>query len=506
MGVRPLAPSFVFLKDQYHHHNHTHRDMGLTTIMEKPHAVCIPYPAQGHINPMMLLAKLLHFKGFHISFVNTHYNHNRLLRARGPSSLDGLPDFRFYSIPDGLPPSEAEATQSIPALCESVPKHSLEPFCELVGRLSSKEEVPPVSCIVSDGCMSFTLEVAERFGLPEVLFWTPSACGVLAYTHFRDLVRKGYTPLKDMSDVTNGYLETRLDWIRGMNKDIKLRDFPSFIRTTDINDTEFNYLMKESEALPKGSAIVINTFDALEQDSVKPLIDMNPRTFTIGPLHLMQQHVHDDRLNHIRSNLWKEDMCCITWLDTKDPDSVVYVNFGSITIMTKEQLIEFGWGLANSKKDFLWITRPDIVGGDEAMMPPEFVDEIKGRGMVTSWCPQEQVMKHPAIGGFLTHCGWNSTIESISSGIPVICWPFFAEQQTNCRYCCVEWGIGMEIDTDVKREDVEAQVKEMMDGKKGKMMKNKAFEWKKKAEEAVAIVGSSYINFDKLITDVLLRK
>ncbi|XP_052621253.1 UDP-glycosyltransferase 85A8-like isoform X2 [Lactuca sativa] len=166
--------------------------------MEKPHAICIPYPAQGHINPMMKLAKLLHFKGFHISFVNTHYNHKRLLRSRGSSSLDGLPDFRFYSIPDGLPPSDVEATQSIPALCESVPKQSFEPFCELISRLKGGEEsdVPPPTCIISDGCMSFTLKAAQKFGLPEVLFWTPSACGVLAYTHHHDLVERGYTPLK----------------------------------------------------------------------------------------------------------------------------------------------------------------------------------------------------------------------------------------------------------------------------------------------------------------------
>ncbi|CAH1434385.1 unnamed protein product [Lactuca virosa] len=474
--------------------------MGTIGAMEKPHAICIPYPAQGHINPMMKLAKLLHFKGFHISFVNTHYNHKRLLRSRGPSSLDGLPDFRFHSIPDGLPPSDAEATQSIPDLCESVPKHSLEPFCELITKLNC---VLPVSCIISDGCMSFTLEAAKRFGLPEVLFWTTSACGLLAYTHYREFVRKEYTPLKDMSYVTNGYLETTLDWVPGM-KNIKLRDFPSFIRTTDINDIMLNYLMTEAETLPRGSAVVLNTFDALEQDSVNPILAMNPRTFTIGPLHLMQEHVHDERLKQIGSNLWKEDVSCINWLDTKDPGSVVFVNFGSITVMTKEQLTEFGWGLANSKKDFLWVTRPDIVGGNEAMMPPEFVDETKERAMMTSWCPQEQVLKHPAIGGFLTHSGWNSTIESISSGVPVICWPFFAEQQTNCRYSCVEWGIGMEIDTDVKREEVEAQVREMMDGKKGKMMKSKASEWKKKAEEAVAIGGSSYLNFDKLVSEVLL--
>ncbi|PWA78412.1 UDP-glycosyltransferase 85A8 [Artemisia annua] len=308
-----------------------------------------------------------------------------------------------------------------------------------------------------------------------------------------------------MSDMTNGYLDTSLDWITGMDN-IRLRDLPSFIRTTDINDVMLNYLIHETAAIPRGSAVIINTFDDLEQESVKPIIAMNPRTFTIGPLHMMQQYVDDDRLKHIGSNLWKEDVSCISWLDTKDPGSVVYVNFGSITVMTKEQLIEFGWGLANSQKDFLWITRPDIVGGDEAMMPPEFVLETKGRGMVTSWCPQEEVMKHPAIGGFLTHCGWNSTIESISNGVPMTCWPFFAEQQTNCRYLCIEWGIGMEIDTNVKREEVEAQVREMMDGAKGKKMRSKALEWKKKAEEAVAIGGSSYLNFEKLVSDVLLRK
>ncbi|MFS7985654.1 putative 7-deoxyloganetin glucosyltransferase [Helianthus anomalus] len=188
--------------------------MGSIAETQKPHAICIPYPAQGHINPMMKLAKLLYCRGFHISFVNNHYNHKRLLRSRGPSSLEGLPDFRFYSIPDGLPPSDAEATQSIPALCESVPKHSLEPFCELITRLNGSEDsgVPPVSCIISDGCMSFTLQAADRFGLPEVLFWTPSTCGVLAYSHYRDLVEKGYVPLKESISTLSGHIPDQTEY------------------------------------------------------------------------------------------------------------------------------------------------------------------------------------------------------------------------------------------------------------------------------------------------------
>ncbi|GMP45946.1 hypothetical protein CsSME_00014280 [Camellia sinensis var. sinensis] len=99
--------------------------------------------------------------------------------------------------------------------------------------------------------------------------------------------------------------------------------------------------------------------------------------------------------------------------------------------MTAQQLIEFAWGLANSSHTFLWIIRPDRIVGELAILLPDFVSETKERSLL-SWCPQEQVLNHPSVGGFLTHCGWNSTLESICSGIPMLCWPFFADQQTNC--------------------------------------------------------------------------
>nr|QEA68977.1 UGT85A49 [Panax ginseng] len=483
--------------------------MGSTPqISTKPHAVCIPYPAQGHVNPMLKLAKLLHYKGFHISFVNTEYNHTRLLRSRGPTALDGLADFRFYTIPDGLPPSDADATQDIPSLCKSTQETCLEPFCKLITKLNtaSGSHAPPVTCIVSDGVMSFTLKAAEQFGIPEVLFWTTSACGLLGYLNYRQLVERGYTPLKDMSYVANGYLETKLDWVQGMKKDIKLRDIPSFIRTTDPNDFMVKYLGGESEAIAKASVLILNTFDALEQDAVDAIKAVQHQIYTIGPLMLHQIPNNNHALKSIGSNLWKEEPTCIDWLNKKEPNSVVYVNFGSITVMNSQQLTEFAFGLANSKKHFLWIIRPDLVAGESAMLPPEFVAETEERGMLASWCPQEEILKHPTVGGFLTHSGWNSTVESISGGVPVICWPFFAEQQTNCRYSCVEWGIGMEIDNDVKRDEVEGLVRELMDGEKGKEMKRNVVEWKRKAEVAVGVGGSSFVNLDKLVAEVLLGK
>jgi len=182
----------------------------------------------------------------------------------------------------------------------------------------------------------------------------------------------------------------------------------------------------------------------------------------------------------------------------------VYVNFGSVTVMSPTQLAEFTWGLANSGQTFLWVIRPDLVVSDTAILPLEFSAMTRERSLLASWCPQVQVLRHQAIGGFLTHNGWNSTIESIMAGVPMVCWPFFAEQQMNCRYSCQEWGIGMEIDGDVKRDEVERQVRELMEGERGKEMKRKAMEWKEMAREATRPSGSSCLNLDEVIDKVLL--
>ncbi|GMP45948.1 hypothetical protein CsSME_00014282 [Camellia sinensis var. sinensis] len=142
-----------------------------------PHVVCIPYPARGHINPMLKLAKLLHHMGFHITFINTKFNHRRLIKSQGPHShsLSGTASFRFKTIPVGLPPSEASATQDIPALCHSILHNFIDPVRILLAKLNhdaaASSDVPPVTCIVSDGTMSFTQKVAEEWAY--LLFCSP---------------------------------------------------------------------------------------------------------------------------------------------------------------------------------------------------------------------------------------------------------------------------------------------------------------------------------------------
>jgi hypothetical protein len=172
--------------------------------------------------------------------------------------------------------------------------------------------------------------------------------------------------------------------------------------------------------------------------------------------------------------------------------------------MSNEQLLEFAWGLANTGYAFLWNVRPDLVKGDEATLPPEFSAETEGRSMMSTWCPQAKVLEHEAVGVFLTHSGWNSTLESISGGVPMVCWPFFAEQQTNCRYKCTEWGIGMEIGDEVRRAQVEVMIREAMEGEKGREMRRRVMELRDSAVASARRDGRSIRNVDRLINEVLL--
>ncbi|WOH11884.1 hypothetical protein DCAR_0831380 [Daucus carota subsp. sativus] len=470
---------------------------------KQAHVVCIPTPVQSHMKAMLKMAKLLHSKGCFVTFVNTEFNHRRLLKAGALQSLERLPGFRFETIPDGLPPSDPDATQDIPALCHGIIENNmLPPLQTLLSKLNAG--IHPVTSILSDGFMPFTADAAHSLGIPIVLLWTIAACAFMAFYQFKNLLDRGLVPLKDESCLTNGYLETIVDWIPGM-PEIRLRDLPSHIRIFEADDFMYKFFMECTQRAKNATAIVIHTFDDLEQELVNVLSSMFPKVYTIGPQQMLLNQIPLDQKEGLQSigyNLWEEEKTCLQWLDSKEADSVVYVNFGSITVLSAEQLKEFGWGLANSNFCFLWIIRPDLIVGESTnsnTLGVEFMDAIKGRGFIASWCPQEDVLNHASVGGFLTHGGWNSIIESISAGVPMLCWPFFADQQINCKFLRDIWECGLEIPNDVRRDDVEKLVRQLMDGIEGKRMRNKAIKLKEMAEQACAPNGSSSLNLDKLV-------
>ncbi|KAM7478986.1 hypothetical protein LguiA_027199 [Lonicera macranthoides] len=143
-----------------------------------------------------------------------------------------------------------------------------------------------------------------------------------------------------------------------------------------------DFIAGELHKVLRASAIIFDTFDALERDVLDALSSMYLQIYAIDPPHLFQ--IPQNISNSVRSNLWKEEPQCHEWLNSQHPYSVIYVNFGSITVLTPQQLVEFAWGLANSKKNFLWIIRPDLVWA---------------RSFITGWCPQEQVLNHPSVSG-----------------------------------------------------------------------------------------------------------
>ncbi|KAI8540042.1 hypothetical protein RHMOL_Rhmol09G0230600 [Rhododendron molle] len=201
------------------------------------------------------------------------------------------------------------------------------------------------------------------------------------------------------------------------------------------------------------------------------------------------------------NNLKKEDMGCIVWLDAQPLRSVIYVSFGSIMVMSNDQIMELWHGLKNSGKRFLWAL-PNVADKEwKNQIPPELLEDSSQKGYVVAWAPQGDVLDHKAVGGFLTHCGWNSTLESIVAGVPMICWPCFGDQQCISRLIAKIWKIGLDMKDTCDRVIIEKMIKELMDIRREEFTQS-ADQIAKLAKNAVSKGGSSYINLDRLIEDI----
>ncbi|XWS67158.1 hypothetical protein CRYUN_Cryun05aG0263100 [Craigia yunnanensis] len=218
----------------------------------------------------------------------------------------------------------------------------------------------------------------------------------------------------------------------------------------------------------RASALILNTFDELERPMLSKLSSFFSKIYTIGPLHgLSNVRIKDDSspLASTKSIKWKEDKGCITWLDSQSSKSVVFVSFGSIVSFTHDQMLEFWHGFVNSGKPFLWVIRPNsIIGEDDpGKILMDLEERTKGKGLIVSWTPQEEVLAHPAVGGFLTHSGWNSTLESIYARVPMICWPAISDQQVNSRCVSDVWRVGLDMKDSCERSVVEKMVRDLIE-------------------------------------------
>ena len=201
------------------------------------------------------------------------------------------------------------------------------------------------------------------------------------------------------------------------------------------------------------------------------------------------------------SSLLEEDTICLAWLDKQSYKLVIYVSWGSVAFMDIKELTEMAWGLANSHQPFLWVVRPGSVHGAEwiEVLPEEFKENIGERGYIVKWAPQTKVLAHDAVGGFLSHCGWTSTLESICEGIPMICQPCFGDQKVNARYISQVWKVGLELEGGLKRDEIERAIKKLIVDEEGEIMRENAKKLKENVELCIKEGGSSYNSMNRLV-------
>ncbi|WCJ25611.1 UDP-Glycosyltransferase superfamily protein [Euphorbia peplus] len=456
--------------------------------MRRPNILVIAYPAQGHVLPMMELSQCLVNHGFKITFVNTEYNHDRVLNSL--LEKDYIGDYiNLVSIPDGM--ECMEERNNLGKLTDSLFNYVPGKLEELIQKINESED-EKVSCVIADGNNGWALEVASKMNIPCAVFW-PASAALLAFLLFQvpSLIHDGIVdnngaPLKHQT----------IQMGRGM---------PS-MKTENlvwrcIGDEITNRII--FDAIKKNNNMVINLAEWIICNSA---YDLEPGAFTsapkllpIGPLLANTRH------GHPAGCFWKEDAECLKWLDQHPPNSVIYVAFGSFTIFDKTQFQELALGLELTGKPFLWVVRPGITT-ETNVYPEGFEERVANQGIMVEWAPQQKVLSHPSVGCFMSHCGWNSTMEGVANGVPFLCWPYFADQFLDETYICDVWKVGMNFNPDesgiIRGEEIKNKVEKVLSDEK---MRERAEELKEIAMISVAEYGHSnkiFSNFIQWLNDI----
>ncbi|CAA7040243.1 unnamed protein product [Microthlaspi erraticum] len=428
-----------------------------------PHVAMLPIPGMGHLIPLVELAKrIVYHHGFAVTLV---------VPGEGPPSksqrnvLDSLPS-SISSV--FLPPADLTDLPSCIATRISLTVTRSNPELRKVFDSFAAEDRLPTALVV-DLLGTDAFDVAVEFHVSPFIFY-PSTANVLSF--FLHLPKLDETVSCEFRDLTEPVKLPGCVPLHGKD----LID-PTQDRKTD----GYKWLLHNTKRYKEAKGILVNTFFELEPNAIKALQEPEPGldkppVYPIGPLINVGKREGDDQM---------EESECLKWLDNQPLGSVLYVSFGSGGTLSSEQLNELALGLVDSKERFLWVIRSPSGAADSSyfdshsqtnpltFLPQEFLEGTKGRGFVIpSWGPQAQILAHPSTGGFLTHCGWNSTMESIVNGVPLIAWPLYAEQKMNAVLLAEDIHVALRAragdDGVVRREEVARVVNGLMEGEKGK--------------------------------------
>ncbi|KAL9665460.1 hypothetical protein QQ045_020880 [Rhodiola kirilowii] len=459
--------------------------------------VLYPGPGNGHVISMVELGKLILLRSTKLNnsiiiLLTTGMLDSPSLSAYILRISNSNPSIIFLRLPH-TPPTTTPMSK-VAVIFDFIQRN----IVNVRSALSSISNTSKIRAFVMDYFCASTYEVANSFNLQTYYFFTSGAAVLGLYLYFPKIHQLGFD--RSFRELKTTFLE-----FPGMPK-ISASDVPQPL--LDLNDPAYAYSIFCCEQLAKANGILVNTFEGFEPDAEKSLADgayvpdsITPPIYYIGPLIA-------DPSGQISGAVDDATRRVFSWLDQQPKQSVVFLCFGSYGVFDADQLKEIATGLENSSVRFLWVVKnPNKSAVDfdfDPLFPDGFLNRTENRGLVVkSWAPQVDILNHAEIGGFVTHCGWNSVLEAVVASVPMVAWPIYAEQFVNRAMMVesMEMAIGIEEDENrfVSASEVERKVKELMESEKGRVLRQRSLEIKKMSFEALSDSGPSTAALMKLL-------
>lgn len=475
--------------------------------------VLIPLMSPGHIIPMIDMAKVLARHGATATIITTAKNAVRFNAGIDRVAASGLP-IRLLQVP--FPSEEV----GLPRGCESVdnlPSYDLvRNFFNAIDMLQQPiekmiEELikPSPCCIICDKNIPWAAQTARRFRIPWISF-DGMSCFTRLCTHNLQMTRI-YEGIPEGQPFMVPNMPDKIEFTRAQ--------LPGAFNpgsTAELKDIRDRVRAAEIEAY----GVVVNSFEEMEPRYVDEFRKVKGgKVWCIGPLSMNNKENLDKTQRGSEAGSFDEDLC-LKWLDSREPGSVVYACLGSLGRLAPQQFTELALGLEESNHPFILVVKGEKKEEIERWMAEDgFEERTKGRGLlIKGWAPQVLILSHPAIGGFLTHCGWNSTLEAVCAGVPMITWPLFAEQFFNEKLVVQILDIAASIGAkavrhlgeeeksgvSVRRREIHQAISRVMDGEiDGKEKRKRSKQVGEMAKMAVERGGSSDLNMELLIQDIM---
>ncbi|PIA37060.1 hypothetical protein AQUCO_03100072v1 [Aquilegia coerulea] len=447
----------------------------------QPHVAAIAFPFGSHATQLLNITREFAIAAPEVtfSFFSTAKSNQSLFGSSCSSACPEFDNIKVYDVDDGIPENHVfsgHPLEEIELFIKATPNNFKKAIEKAVSDTNKK-----ISCLTNDAFLWMVGNIAEELGVPWIPVWAPGASSLSSH-FYTNLIRES----------TKGGNEP-ISFIPGMDT-VRYCDLPEEIRRYSSQSLFCQMLDMAGEMMPRATAIAINSFEELECPIIKDLKSKIKICLAVGPLTVVSPSLSDSEDPH----------GCLSWLDDKSIASVAYISFGTKATPPLQELVALADGLEASEVPFLWSLKDYA----KKNLPVGFLERTSGRGKVVPWTPQSKVLGHSAIGVIVTHCGWNSVLESIMDGVPIIYRPFFGDHMLIGRFVSTVWEIGVKVGDEgvfTKHGTVNA-LNLILCKEEGKKIRQKVKRLRELGKQALGPTGSTTKNFNTLLEIVTIQK